>query len=59
MRENTDQNNTDTFHAVTFSNSLMETPKQYVKFLKSYQERHQNNLNDVAVVSFLLTFNKS
>ena len=36
------------------SNSAMETPKQFVKFV----QRHQNDVFDVILVSLLLTLNR-
>ena len=37
-----------------WSNSAMETPKQFVKFV----QRHQNDVFDVILVSLLLTLNR-
>ena len=35
----------------------METPEQCVKSVHNYQQRHQNDVIDVALVSLLLTLN--
>ena len=36
----------------------METPEQCAKYVQSKQLKHQNNVNEVVLVSSLLTWNR-
>ena len=44
--------------AFTCSNSTVETPEQCVQFFQGSQKRHQNNINNIVLVSLLLTLSR-
>ena len=44
--------------AFSCSQSTMETPKRYLYTVQSEQQGHQNDINDVVLVSLLLTFDR-
>ena len=44
--------------AFTYSKSTMERPEQRVKYVQSLQQRHQDDVSDVVLVSLLLTLNR-
>ena len=43
--------------AFTCSNLSTETLEQSVKYVESYQQRHQNYINDIILASLLLALN--